>query len=541
MLVASTAGAEDDGVLLWTAQQTRNNPASYGFTFLDSNVPDLTSYSPANGPASGGDELVIEFKNYCDEHPLSGYGVQFSTSTTPVTGIVLDVDFRETTSDTARECITVVTVQTPSVSDTLTSKVTLVPNGVTSKGFTFAYDFQAFLLAEPAVTQAVLGSTPRFMLALSNLRNTTGTLCHGNGCNSPASCTITVVYGGQTVTLLNQPASCVNGVCKKIGIQLPTLYDAGTFEIEVCSSYGECAYFDFTVFEYDCDEFCRDPSRELILNQDLIADSPPESDTCSLKYCMEHRVRQPAFISVSSLVCPYNQNCEIQMKLTQVTAERLSEDTYELSRQLSIQFSGVSASSITKVSQSQCAVGKALEKSCDSVILKVVTPVMDSSDLSADVEVIGYDDQIGGFRGMLTAAKLKSANDLGLQKGFKFKPVATGSIILDSVTSASADHKATLILSNFPDDFGGTSAVSVRFDSISVTPSTVKVDDALGAEVMADVPLFSCQQEFCVVNCSLSVLATDSEPAKETSFTYSYIGVLPPAVENFSPLRGSSR
>jgi len=116
-------------------------------------------------------------------------------------------------------------------------------------------------------------------------------------------------------------------------------------------------------------------------------------------------------------------------------------------------------------------VDKALEKSCDSVILKVVTPVMDSSDLSADVEVIGYDDQIGGFRGMLTAAKLKSANDLGLQKGFKFKPVATGSIILDSVTSASADHtKATLILQNFPEDFGGTSAVSVRFDSISVTP-----------------------------------------------------------------------
>ena len=245
--------------------------------------------------------------------------------------------------------------------------------------------------------------------------------------------------------------------------------------------------------------------------------------------------------------CPFNQQCDVTIHLTQLTAETLLVGQELQNGQLSVTFedaSGVKvkASSVTLVSQSKCRADQELSTTCDGVELLVRTPSgIASAEKGVSIHVQGKDELKNGERLWLAAAVCADENS------FTFKPAAEGDIVFVSVTSEDTNggRVATFNLQNVPQDIVATD-LTVQVGASSVSPTTlsssvswVSVTEAtLKTTLSVAVSDYSCLEAECVV-AGLISLMYDSI-LKQASFQYTYIGIASPVMEALSPTGGST-
>jgi len=392
--LTATAGdsADPTGLSVFTAQQGRSKAVDFAFTYFDDSLPQ-----PVDSWVLTKTYVSMVLDNYCTDHTANGasdYGLSLITS---------DDETREMTyifgsyGEANGECQTRLTVSTnePELTASYTVTVTL---GATGKSVDFLFPaVVSSLKVTSSLDQSIVSSAPELTLTLDNMKDGNGALCHINSC---ASLTPDVRFGSYSRgTLLTLPQGCVQGLCR-IKVQAPTLVTSGDMVVTVSNtatgdaSSDQVATFNFAIFEYNCDVFCNQLQK--ITSVALIEGSQgPTNPTCLERFCMERRIRSPGILSISNraqsgaATCRYNENCEVYIGLSEITAAILTAST--VSTQLSVMFGGTQATSIMLDSQDG-----------DDVVLRVTTPIVSSPSTAADLMVYGTDES-----GMLLTATAK--------------------------------------------------------------------------------------------------------------------------------------
>jgi hypothetical protein len=268
------------------------------------------------------------------------------------------------------------------------------------------------------------------------------------------------------------------------------------------TSGGQEASFTMNIFEYNCEVFCNQQGK--IQDKNLIAGSvAPTNPTCLSKYCMEKRTRSSRVLNVinraqSDAVCRYNQNCQVHISVSEVTAVKLTAST--VATQLSVSFGSELAKSISLISQDG-----------DDVTLLVESPIVTAAGI-VDVIVQGSDES----GSLLTAASIA---------GFKFKNAASGS--LEFIGGSPLTGKAigtpgttsTLRVGNFPDDIAQSDIQVTIGGSVVSTISSFSVSETFEAKITILVPnATGCSSQSCVEDGYVSVTSRNLQ----TSFNFTY-------------------
>ena len=234
---------------------------------------------------------------------------------------------------------------------------------------------------------------------------------------------------------------------------------------------------------------------------------------------MEKRTRSSRVLNVinraqSGAVCRYNQNCQVHISVSEVTAVKLTAST--VATQLSVSFGSEPAHSISLVSQDG-----------DDVLLLVESPIVTAAGI-VDVTVQGSDES----GALLTAASIA---------GFKFKNAASGSLEfiggspLTGKAISTLGTTSTLRVGNFPDDIAQSDIQVTVGGSVVSTISSFSVSETFEAKITILVPnATGCSSQSCVEDGYVSVTSRNLQ----TSFSFTYFEKDAPDISSYYPSAG---